>query len=84
MLIKFIISYYKKAPLKMLFGFLMLVAVDIAQLISPRIVQRAIDYIIATYAAAGNDYSYLGKFALLIFALAIAIGIFRFFWRIDQ
>lgn len=59
----------------------MLVAVDIAQLISPRIVQRAIDYIIATYTASGNNYSYLGKFTLLIFALAIAIGIFRFFWR---
>lgn len=59
----------------------MLVAVDIAQLISPRIVQRAIDYIIATYTTSGNNYSYLGKFVLLIFALAIAIGIFRFFWR---
>lgn len=59
----------------------MLVVVDIAQLISPRIVQRAIDYIIATYTASGNNYSYLGKFTLLIFALAIAIGIFRFFWR---
>ena len=65
----------------MLFGFLMLVAVDIAQLIAPRIVQRAIDYIIATYTTSGNNYSYLGKFTLLIFALAIAIGIFRFFWR---
>lgn len=59
----------------------MLVAVDIAQLIAPRIVQRAIDYIIATYTASGNNYSYLTKFTLLIFALAIAIGIFRFFWR---
>jgi len=59
----------------------MLVAVDIAQLLSPRIAQRAIDYIIATYNATGNNYSHLAKFALLIFALAIAIGIFRFFWR---
>lgn len=59
----------------------MLVAVDIAQLLSPRIVQRAIDYIITTYAVSGNNYSYLTKFTLLIFALAIAIGIFRFFWR---
>ncbi len=81
MLIKLIISYYKKAPLKMLFGFLMLVAVDIAQLIAPRIVQRAIDYIITIYSASGNNYSYLTKLTLLIFALAIAIGIFRFFWR---
>ncbi|MBU4510204.1 ABC transporter ATP-binding protein, partial [bacterium] len=65
----------------MLFGFLMLVVVDIAQLIFPRIVQRAIDYIIATYAASGTNYSYLGKLTLLIFALAIAIGLFRFCWR---
>lgn len=59
----------------------MLVAVDIAQLLSPRIVQRAIDYIIATYNTIGNNYSHLAKFTLLIFALAIAIGIFRFLWR---
>lgn len=59
----------------------MLVAVDLAQLISPRIIQRAIDYIIDTYSASGHNYAYLGKFSLLIFALAIAIGIFRFFWR---
>ena len=59
----------------------MLVAVDIAQLIAPRIIQRAIDYIIATYNTSGYNYSYLGKFAFLIFVLAIAIGIFRFFWR---
>lgn len=65
----------------MLFGFLMLVTVDIVQLISPRIAQRAIDYIITTYATFGNNYSYLGKFTFLIFALVIAIGIFRFFWR---
>jgi len=65
----------------MVFGFLMLVAVDIAQLLFPRIAQRAIDYIIATYNTTGNNYSHLAKFTLLIFALAIAIGIFRFFWR---
>jgi ATP-binding cassette subfamily B protein len=81
MLIKFIFSYYKKVPLKMFFGFFMLVAVDIAQLISPRIIQRAIDYIISL-PSPNNDYSYLLQFTLLIFALAIAIGIFRFFWRI--
>ncbi|MCK4308578.1 MAG: ABC transporter ATP-binding protein, partial [Candidatus Atribacteria bacterium] len=67
----------------MFFGFFMLVAVDIAQLISPRIVQKAIDYIILTYTNSENDYSYLlWKFTLLIFALAVAIGIFRFLWRI--
>jgi len=55
----------------------MLVAVDVAQLISPRIVQKAIDYIIAS---KGN-YSYLLQLTMLIFALALAIGVFRFLWR---
>ena len=66
----------------MFFGFFMLLAVDIAQLISPRIIQRAIDYIIAGYTNSRSDYSYLWKFTFIIFALAVAIGIFRFFWRI--
>ena len=77
MLIKFIISYYKKAPLKMFIGFLMLVAVDIVQLITPRIIQRAIDFI----TNPQGDYSYLLQLAMLIFLLALAIGIFRFLWR---
>jgi len=65
----------------MLWGFLMLVAVDLAQLISPRLVQQAIDYITASHSAFGYNYSYLGKVTLSIFALALAIGVFRFFWR---
>jgi len=65
----------------MLVGFLMLVAVDITQLISPRVVQKAIDYIIAAYTNSESNYSYLWRFTILIFALALAIGIFRFLWR---
>lgn len=65
----------------MLFGFFMLVAVDITQLIVPRITQRAIDSILESYVASQSNYAFLGKFTLLIFILALAIGIFRFFWR---
>ena len=78
MLIKFIISYYKKAPLKMFIGFLMLIAVDIAQLVTPLIIQKAIDFIMNPK----GDYSYLLHLSILIFALALAIGFFRFLWRI--
>lgn len=62
----------------MLLGFIMLVLVDLAQLMTPRIVQKAIDYIIK----AEGDYTRLLHFTLLIFAIAAAIGIFRFMWRI--
>ncbi len=77
MLLKFIISYYKKAPLKMILGFLALIAVDIAQLLSPRIVQRAIDYIIIPTEGPSR----LLLFSIALLGIALAIGIFRFAWR---
>ena len=77
MLIKFILSYYRKAPLKMVLGFLALIAVNIAQLISPRIVKSAIDYIIMPTQGA-NRLLYL---MLALFGLALSIGIFRYMWR---
>ncbi|MFO8062283.1 MAG: ABC transporter ATP-binding protein [bacterium] len=77
MLIKFIINYYKKSPFKILIGFLSLVLVDLAQLISPRLVQRAIDSVITP----GDSSSVLLVVSLSIFGLAIGIGIFRFAWR---
>jgi len=55
----------------------MLVAVDVIQLITPRIIQKAIDFI----SNPRGDYSYLLHLALLIFLLAFAIGILRFLWR---
>lgn len=76
-LIRFIASYYRRAPLRMLIGFLMLVLVDLAQLMSPRIVQKAIDYIIS--AEGGSEK--LIYFSLAIFGIAAGIGIFRFLWR---
>lgn len=77
MLIKFIISYYKRAPWRMMLGFFGLVAVDIAQLLSPRIVQKAIDYIILPMEGPNK----LVLFSLAIVVLALSIGVFRFMWR---
>lgn len=77
MIIKFILSYYRKAPLKMVFGFLALIAVNIAQLISPKIVKNAIDYIIMPTQGA-HRLLYL---MLALFGLAVSIGIFRYMWR---
>jgi len=61
----------------MLFGFFMLIVVDLAQLITPRIIQRAIDFI----SIPQKDYSYLLQLVLLIVLLALSIAIFRFLWR---
>ncbi len=77
MLIKFILSYYRKAPLRMVLGFLALIAVNIAQLVSPRIVKNAIDYTIMPTQGA-NRLLYL---MLALFGLALSIGIFRYMWR---
>ena len=58
-------------------GFFGLIAVDIAQLLSPRIVQKAIDYIILPTTGPNK----LIMFSLAIVGLALSIGIFRFMWR---
>ncbi|MEO0236855.1 MAG: ABC transporter ATP-binding protein [candidate division WOR-3 bacterium] len=77
MLIKFILSYYRKAPLRIIFGFIMLILVDIVQLIIPRVSQKAIDYIIF-----GKDYfNKIVFLTLVIGGLALSIGILRFSWR---
>ncbi|MEO0288161.1 MAG: ABC transporter ATP-binding protein [candidate division WOR-3 bacterium] len=77
MLIKFILSYYRKAPLRIIFGFIMLILVDIVQLIIPRVSQKAIDYIIL-----GKDYfDKIVFLTLIIGGLALSIGILRFSWR---
>lgn len=77
MLAKFILSYYRRTPLKMLFGFIMLVLVDLAQLFVPRMGQKAIDMI----AAGGNDLNELLRLSLITVGLALGIGVFRFTWR---
>lgn len=77
MLIKFILSYYRRAPLRILFGFVMLVLVDIVQLVIPRVAQKSIDYIVL-----GKDFFDRIVFLTIIIAgLALSIGILRFSWR---
>uniref|UniRef100_A0A7C3J5P4 ABC transporter ATP-binding protein n=1 Tax=candidate division WOR-3 bacterium TaxID=2052148 RepID=A0A7C3J5P4_UNCW3 len=77
MLIKFILSYYKKTPLRIIFGFLMLILVDIVQLIIPRVAQKSIDYIVL-----GKDYfDKIVFLTIIIGLLALSIGILRFSWR---
>lgn len=77
MLAKFILSYYRKAPFKIFFGFLMLICVDLSQLFIPRVAKMAIDVIVK----GGDNIEKLFYLSVTIILLALSIGIFRFSWR---
>jgi len=66
-----------KYKFQILLGVIALLLVDLAQLVIPLIVRRAVDLL-----RAGNaTTSILLRFGLYILGLAIFIAIFRFFWR---
>ncbi|MCB5264931.1 MAG: ABC transporter ATP-binding protein/permease [Candidatus Cloacimonetes bacterium] len=72
-----IIPYLKKSYKTILGGILMLILVDVVQLITPKVMQYAIDSIQARTIDQGG----LIWIALLIIVLAFAVMILRFFWR---
>ncbi len=76
MLYKLIFKYYKRFKIRIFFGFLFLIIVDIAQLIIPRIIQKTIDSLIIY-----NDISKLLFYTSMILIIGVSIGIFRFIWR---
>lgn len=73
-----ILPYLKKSYGKIAGGIVMLILVDIVQLISPRVMQYAIDSI----QERTIDQTGLIWMGLIIFGLAIAVMILRFFWRV--
>jgi len=60
-----------------LFGIIALIAIDLLQLIIPRILKRAIDGL----ATGVIDLAGLGRYFLIILLIALLIAIGRFFWR---
>ncbi len=60
-----------------LFGLLCLIVVDLLQLFIPRVIKRVVDDL----ALMQVDRSGLLNDALIILALGLCIGFFRFFWR---
>ncbi|MCB5271204.1 MAG: ABC transporter ATP-binding protein/permease [Candidatus Cloacimonetes bacterium] len=72
-----ILPYLKKSYKTILGGIIMLILVDVVQLITPKVMQYAIDSI----QARTIDQSGLLWIALLIVVLAFAVMILRFFWR---
>ncbi|GAB1467791.1 ABC transporter ATP-binding protein [Candidatus Cloacimonadota bacterium] len=73
-----ILPYIKKSYSRIAGGIVMLILVDVVQLAVPKVMQHAIDNI----QARTIDSRGLAWIGLLIFALAIAVMILRFFWRV--
>ncbi len=60
-----------------LFGLLCLIVVDLLQLFIPRVIKRVVDDLTLLQV----DRSGLLSYAVIILALGLCIGLFRFFWR---
>jgi ATP-binding cassette subfamily B protein len=73
-----ITPYIKQNIRKILFGIILLIIVDIAQLIIPKIIQYAIDGI----GTAGFTKTNLFYAGAAIFLIACLMALLRFFWRL--
>ncbi|HHE39189.1 MAG TPA: ABC transporter ATP-binding protein, partial [Candidatus Cloacimonetes bacterium] len=70
--------FIKKNWFRIFVGLLLIVAVDLLQLVVPKIMQKAVDLV----EIPGTTSSSLIKPALLIFLIAIGIAAIRFVWRL--
>ena len=68
----------KKNWFRIFIGLFLILAVDLLQLVVPKIMQRAVDLI----EIPGTTSASLIKPALLIFLIAIGIALVRFIWRL--
>jgi ATP-binding cassette subfamily B protein len=75
--IAFLFSYVNKHAAAIVTGMLLLVAVDMCQLLIPRLVQRTMDVLGEEHFAQ----SVILANALKIVGLAVAMVVLRFFWR---
>lgn len=73
-----ILPYLKKSYKQILGGIVMLILVDVVQLAMPKVMQYAIDHI----QARTIDERGLVWVGLVIFGLAVAVMILRYFWRV--
>lgn len=73
-----ILPYLKKSYGRIAWGIVMLILVDIVQLITPKVMQYAIDSIQERKISSTG----LIWLALIIIGLALAVMVLRYFWRI--
>ncbi|MBC2712631.1 MAG: ABC transporter ATP-binding protein [Desulfosarcina sp.] len=74
---KLIKPYLVANRTSIIFGLLCLIVVDLLQLFIPRVIKRAVDDLTLIQV----DRSGLLNYAVIILALGLFIGLFRFFWR---
>jgi len=72
------LSYVQRQIPRVVSGIVILMAVDLMQLIIPRVVQRTIDHL----GASVFQQDFILRNTLFILALAFGMVILRFFWRI--
>jgi len=75
--LRLITPYFSENRLTIATGLVCLVAVDVFQLLIPRVIKYAIDDLTAMRAAPAG----LGLYAAQILALALGIGVLRYIWR---
>jgi len=73
-----ILPYLKKSYKQIIGGIIMLILVDVVQLAMPKVLQYAIDHL----QARTIDNQGLVYVGLIIFGLAVAVMVLRYFWRI--
>ena len=76
--LRFLLTYIKKYRLTIGTGIALLMVVDTIQLIIPRIIKKILD----TLGEQGFSRDTVLKNALIIVALAAAMVVLRFFWRL--
>ncbi|MEQ9618165.1 MAG: ABC transporter ATP-binding protein [Deltaproteobacteria bacterium] len=74
---KTLFSLLRKFKYSFLAGLLALSLVDVCQLSIPLIIERVID----TLTLEGADFRALSKYGLYMLVIAVAMSVFRFFWR---
>jgi len=74
----FLFSYLKKHAILVICGMLLLVAVDLCQLVIPKIIQKTLDLL----SESQFTQSIILANALKILGLAAAMVLLRFFWRL--
>jgi ATP-binding cassette subfamily B protein len=75
--IRLVFPFFRQYRLRLVIGFLSLLAVNGLQLVIPRIIKHAVD----SLQTADVSQASLLRYGMMIFGLAVCIAIFRFGWR---
>ena len=76
--VRLVFPFFKQYRFRLVIGFLSLLAVNGLQLVIPRIIKHAVDGLQNVEVSQSG----LLKYGVMIFALALCIGVFRFGWRV--